>query len=259
MFDSMIRGNLLFLFAACTAAQLTTSFWLPKLKPGMEKVRFVASVVDADRDRLTLAVSPDNDTDYETLGITPGSSDTYTFASTLFEFYASDIPGATRKPSGDFAYSYKCEMQTADTEAVCTASSGPGFQRLGCNPPTDEAFSDTDTASVETNVKTRPISTTTPFKLKCGTISEAPVPSSVPVGVPVPRTAFETHEFIITAGEDKVAAAAGGAASTSSAGPTGSQTSNGTGTTASPTGAAASMKTIAPALAGLGAAVAMFL
>lgn len=258
MFDSMIRVNLLFLFAACAAAQLTTSFWMPRLKSGMERVRFVASVVDVDQDRLTLAFSPDNDTDYEALGITSGSSDTYTFASTLFEFYASDVPGATRTPSGDFAYSYKCEMQTADTEAVCTASSGPGFQTLGC-PPIDGESSDTGTASVESIVKTVPISTTTPFKLKCGTISEAPVPSSAPVGVPLPRTAFETHEFIITAGEEKLAAAAGGAPSTSNAGPTGSQTSKGASATESSTGVAASMKTMAPALAGLGAAVAIFL
>lgn len=275
----MAAATLLFLFATSVAAQLTTSMWLPKYTLKTERIRFLASVVAADKDRLTLAVTPENDTDYEALALDMGGTDTYTIASTLFEFSTSDIYGAVGPSTADYGYSYRCEMQTADTEASCTVSMGQVMGRGRCQTATYEAstwtkvwsFTETDTTGVETLVWTRPSAPTTPVPDWCSVSGIPTVPSSaLTTSAPVPRSSFGTYQIIITAGEEKISAASGGTGSTSSAGPTGSQASSGgtnsstapTGTAptgTAPTGAAAPMKTMVPALAGLGAAVAVFL
>ncbi|KAF2183468.1 hypothetical protein K469DRAFT_710633 [Zopfia rhizophila CBS 207.26] len=267
--------KLLILFAASATAQLTTSFWMPKIYLGTERISYVASVVGADQDRLTLAASPANDTDYEALGLATGSTDTYTFASTLFEYSTSEMPrNVAGASSGEYAYSFKCEMQTADAEADCTVSYGPGIARGRCNTRSIPGytstqlwtFSDTDTAGVETIVRSFPGSPNTPIPDWCNEGSDAPVPSSALINdAPFQSTYFGTYEFIITAGEEKVSATTGGVVSTSSVEPTGSQASSGgTGSTAAATGAegtgeAAPMNTVAPALAGLAAVAVFFL
>jgi hypothetical protein len=122
-------------------------------------------------------------------------------------------------------------------------------------------FSDTDTAGVETIVRTFPGSPTTPAPDYCSAGSDAPVPSSVlQFNEVLPRDSFVNYEIIITAGEEKLSATTGGAVTTSGPEPTGPQTSN-QGPAASETGngASAPMRTMVPALAGLGAAAAVFL
>lgn len=78
----------------------------------------------------------------------------------------------------------------------------------------------------------------------------------------MPRSDFGLYRFVITAGEEKLPKATTGAAVTSgSVTPTGtgSQGPAETSSQASNSSGAAPMKTVAPALAGLGAAVAMFM
>lgn len=82
--------------------------------------------------------------------------------------------------------------------------------------------------------------TTTTVPEWCGTGTEASIPSSDLIhGGPVQDSAIGTYEFITTAGDDRLTANAGRATRT--------------------LGAAMSMKAMALALAGLGAAVAVFL
>ncbi|KAL5392583.1 hypothetical protein PMIN02_006094 [Paraphaeosphaeria minitans] len=101
------------------------------------------------------------------------------------------------------------------------------------------SFSDTDAVGVETITD----------------IDDISVPSSALVETyPHAKSDFNAYQFVITAGEEKLPkVTTGGAAST------GGPASTGTDGTGTGSEGAAPMKTLAPALDGLGAAVAWFL
>jgi hypothetical protein len=119
----------LLLLAASAAGQITTSFLLPQLL-GTDRITFAASALGADKDRMTLAISPINDTDYVALGLLENVTQTYTFASTMYEFSTSklELPG-----TAEDAYFERCEMQTTATEVTCSISFGPEFGRRLCH------------------------------------------------------------------------------------------------------------------------------
>ncbi|KAF2273059.1 uncharacterized protein EI97DRAFT_436483 [Westerdykella ornata] len=274
-----MRAIYMSLLASGATASITTSFWFPVNLVGTDRITYVASVIGAASDRITLAAHPTNDPDYEALGIDTTGTLTLTVASTLFEQSVPEMTGIAGGNPKDFGQSYRCEVPSADaTAAACTGSVGQGIARLQhCATPrsarqaetvTKEwTFSDPGTQGVETIVRTFPPSPTTPVPDWCSAISDltgGSVPSSVlTTTAEVPVSEFTTFTFILTAGEEKlVPATTAGAPTSSTPVPTGSAPNSGrTGTSSSTagTGAAAPMKTVAPALAALGAAVAGFL
>lgn len=232
---------------------------------GTDKITFLASVIGADKDRLTLAISPKNDTDYTELFDNYDSSQTYTFASTMYEWSTSDFgPSTSRSSPGGYEASQHCEMQQTASEVTCTLSWGSELRRELCYDyktgtaarPRETVtqlwtYSNSETAGVETIVRTFAGSPTTPAADFCSAGEDAPIPSSeLQWEAAVPKEDFGTFTMIITAGEEKMKPTAGGAATTSGAEPTGSESGN---------GASAPMRTMAPALAGLGAIAAVFL
>ncbi|KAJ4347081.1 uncharacterized protein N0V89_011017 [Didymosphaeria variabile] len=269
------RTTLLFsLLAATACANITTSYFLPNTSYGTNRLRFVGSVINASDDRVTLAVALEDDPDY-TNNFDMRTA-TYTFGSTMFDYSTADfINRGYSESSGGNAYSLKCDFPSTASTADCTVSRGPELLKGACrwtnNSEYSEAlrserphtqlytFSDTDTAGVETIVRTlaRPNSKT-PIPGWCSSEtdrSKISVPSSALAETYQPaKSSFNQYQFVITAGEEKLpSATTGGAVSTDGSTPTGTEDSG----TGSP--GAAPMKTVAPALAGLGAAVAMFL
>jgi hypothetical protein len=269
----VMRATIVFcLLAATASANITTSYFLPNTSYGTNRLRFVASVINASDDRVTLAVDLDDDPDYTNFGILP---ETWTFGSTLFEYSTSALLNyGGSYSSGAFAQSVHCEIPSAASSADCTASNGPELVKGECvlgnytdipeNRRSAEeitqlyTFSDTDTAGVETIVRTIPGIPSSPNPKWCGTETD-PANISVPSSELVmtfqeAKSSFNQYEFIITAGEEKLpSATTGQTASTGNPVPTGTEGSK----PAFP--GAAPMKTVAPALAGLGVAVAMFL
>ncbi|KAK7184627.1 hypothetical protein DPSP01_000354 [Paraphaeosphaeria sporulosa] len=258
----------LFLLAATASANITTSYFLPNVSYGTNRLRFVASVINASSDLVTLSVDLDNDPDYSEFGIKQGN---WTMGSTMFEYSTSALMYGPSISDGGYAYSLRCDIPASS--AVCTVTRGPDLVRPSCRLanrtnigiPSEErkytqlySFSDTDSVGVETIVRTFPGFSSRPNPEWCGTetdIRNISVPSSALVETyPQARSDFNAYQFIITAGEEKLPkATTGGAASTGSLAPTGTG-GGGTGSEG-----AAPMKTLAPALAGLGAAVAWFL
>ncbi|PSN67544.1 hypothetical protein BS50DRAFT_574220 [Corynespora cassiicola Philippines] len=170
----------------------------------------------------------------------------------------------------------KCEMQTAAMEADCTYSIGTGLARARCNPPASPTsfvltnlwtFTDTDTAGVETILRTYVNSPTAPVPTWCAD-ENAPIPTSdLITPVKIPRSEYGTYELVITAGEEKLRATTGGSVSTSGPQPTGTGSEAASVATSSEaaatggagdTGAATSVRGAAPAVAGLGAAIAAY-
>jgi len=220
---------------------------------------------------MTVAIHPINDTDYEALGLATGITETITIASTLYAFSTSDRRNVAGASSGDWSYAGSCEKPTTATEAQCVVSYGPMIARGRCQTRVRSAsaytslwtFNDPGTMGVETVVRTMPGSPTTPPPDWCTAgpdITEVSVPSSELVHS-FSLSSLATYKLIVTAGEEKLRATTGGVASTPTVEPTGSQppADGSTPTPTSGSGAAAPVKTMAPALAGIGAAVAMFL
>lgn len=111
-------------------------------------------------------------------------------------------------------------------------------------------FSDTDTAGVATLVRSWPAVSPVPRPDWCGepqNSSAISVPSSALVKTEdIPKDRFTLYDVVITAGEDKI--------------PSPTQSRNEpSNSDASGSPGGAPIKTLAPALAGLGAAVAVFL
>lgn len=269
----------LILLAAGATAQVTTSFYMPLRPLGTDKVTYLGSVVAADGDRLTLAIVPNNDTNYSELIANPDKTQTYTFASTLLEFSTTDmgvsemgIATATGpREASSWGLHEKCEIPSTGSEVRCTVSYGSEIRRMMCfeteaTPrPAETAtqlwtYSNSETAGVETIIRTFPAGPTTAPPDFCSN-SDAPIPSSELEWVNSgSKEAFAPYKIIITAGEEKMKPTAGGVATTSGPEPTGAK-STGTEPTGSETdnGASAPMRTMVPALAGLGAVAAVFL
>lgn len=55
-----MASKLVLLFVASAAANYTTSYMLPGLV-GTDRIRYLGSVIGAEGDRMTLAITPDND------------------------------------------------------------------------------------------------------------------------------------------------------------------------------------------------------
>lgn len=272
---------LLSLLASTACAQVTTSYLLPNSTFGTNRLRYVASVLSASGDRVTLVANVADDPDFSALG--QFEEVTYTLAPTLFEASTSLIggrgPPSPSPPPGVSAYGYRCDIQPDATTAACTFTRGPwlaaeqcafGRTRRSRAPQTISqlwTFSEEGQKGTDTLVWTIPGSPSTLQPEWCGTtataVSEVEVPSSALVNtVDEPRSQFGYFQFVITAGEEKLASASatvGGAVKTTGATATATTTESVEESKAADSPGSAPMRTVAPVVAGMGAAVAMFL
>ena len=223
------------LLATAATAQLTTSVWLPGAP--VSGLSWVGSVIGVQNDHTTLSVSVKG---IEAIGTEYAEEmpETITVGGTTFIAYQ-----ATATES-DFTatVALQCERANGDAVPTCTMTTN------GSGPEGTIAPTDSDAAIV----------TTTMSGDMAGYLNNFPL--------------------VITAGEDKLSGAsaaatptASGAQSTGSVSPAASAKSSAasaaksnaasaasSGTTAQSTGAAAPMRSMAPVLAGLGAAAAFF-
>lgn len=261
------------LFAASASAQLTTSILGFKSNYGTEKLGFYGSVVNANNTHTTLALVYDNGTDMSNYASSP---QTWTVGPTLFEAadkraYADSRTMSDSRPD-DEDYRLRCEVPTStDASASCTATWGrvaAAFRVCQLQSPGPEStvyYTRTNTygargtysAGTETIVQTftaRPRTSTPDW---CDDETYPSTFTGVQSTQTFRRDEFAMYQVIITAGQEKLNATAGASATLSSAQPTGSQAVSGS-AVSTPTGAAAPMKTLGPAVIGLGAAMAAF-
>ncbi|OSS48839.1 hypothetical protein B5807_06907 [Epicoccum nigrum] len=220
------------LLATAATAQLTTSVWMPGAP--VSGISWVGSVVSVQNDHTILSVSMKG---IENIGTEYAAEmpQTITVGGTTFIAYEATAT------EDDFTatVALQCERANGDAAPTCTATTN------GSGPETTIAATDSDAA----------VMTTTMGGDMAGYMNNFPL--------------------VITAGEDKLSGAsaaatptASGAQSTGSASPAASANSSAaksnaasaasSGTAAPSTGAAAPMRSMAPVLAGLGAAAAFF-
>ncbi|KAF2010985.1 hypothetical protein BU24DRAFT_50425 [Aaosphaeria arxii CBS 175.79] len=235
-------------------AKLTTSIWMPN---GMDddSVTFRGSVIGANKEAVTLALA------YNEPYNASEPMATVTVAPT---FWATQTTLTDPETSGDYTYSAQCsKAPRARAGASCSYSfAGVLAHAMACADFTQQAEWTTDS-----------------YTLPAWCTEGTELPASLARDVfTLAQSEIGTYEVIITAGEEKLSAVAttGASVTPSSAQSTGSNTtptgtgsstaasaaqsgSSGTGTaTTSETGAAVPLRTMAPALAGFGAALAMF-
>lgn len=266
------------LFAASVrAANITTSYFMPKLPFDNAHVAFVASVINASDDRVTLAAALVNSLPANATELEDRRNVTLTLASTLYESSTQNLLGEdpTATPlNRESAYSYKCVRTATDAAADCTVSHGRGIALQLCDAqqydgsyPTRThtvlwtySFAETE-KGVDTILRTVPGSASTSSTMPAwcpeggadrSQFSDISVPESAMMGTfTAAADRFGAYEVVITAGMEKLPTV-----TTGSAGGAGTS-SGGVSKTGSP--GIAPMKTMAPGLAGLGVAVAMFL
>ncbi|KAH7384523.1 hypothetical protein BKA66DRAFT_528761 [Pyrenochaeta sp. MPI-SDFR-AT-0127] len=254
------------LFVATASAQFTTSFWALKVGLGTDKVGYYGSVVDANSTHTTIALLFDNGTDVSALERDNDTPWTNVIGPTVYgnrdKFNPAPTPGANRMGSGIF-----CERKLpldATAEGVCTVSYGPELAYgIQCDSNTPRSSSTryisktftysgrgTYSAGVETIVETLfyGVADTTSRPSWCTINSEDASEALVTTFAAEPEL-FATYQVVITAGLEKLDATQGAGASA----PTGSVTSS------RGTGAAAPLKTMGPAVVGLGVAAAAFI
>ena len=235
---------------ALVAADLTTSIWAPSVKDPYPRSTvststrtrgFYASVVNVNSDRTTLAVR--NIEASNPSKTVPDPNDVYTMTVGPSYFEAINTVNVDRF---NFTISAECTSSSQDAAIVCTELvTGPyDFSSIcGRDPYTGDA-------PIVTEGSSRSISEVPSFCL-----TETTVPTSYLVHTVADGEAnlsIGPYKVIITAGEEKLSATTG-ATPTNTAPP-----ATGAATTGTGTGGAGPMKTSAPLLAGLGAAMAIF-
>jgi hypothetical protein len=268
------------IFASAAAAQVTTSIWLPAAPYGEDNIQFQASVINVDGDAVTMAIGME---DKEFLS----SSETVTYhGTTAFENVVTTTD-SYGDYEGDLTVSYGCTKK--GNKPVCTYSyNGPVAWSSFCEDYTSytAVITSTETYTYDSPESTVEQIETYDYRDQvpgfCLTGSVLPDKYAIQTVEAESDTDVQTFAVTITAGEEKLSATAGatptGTASstkkTGSASATPTPSGNGNNSTSpassgSPsqssapaeqsTGAAAPMKTLAPALAGLGALVAALL
>lgn len=271
------------LFAAAAAAEVTTSMWLPG-PYSAEDVGYVASVIGANGDTVTMVLEYDDETDFSSLGYYEydNEPETITFhGSTSVE---NVVTTTDAFDGNELTISMGCEKKGSRGRAVCAYSSnGPAVYSSLCSYYSDyneivtstEVYTFDNPSSEVTQIETYDYRSYIPDYClgSASTIPESELVQTMTMG----SDYFETYQVVVTAGEEKLSATAGATPtdSAASATATGSGASSGASFTAAPSGSgsptasqssgapeqttnAAPMVTVAPMLAGLGAAVAAF-
>jgi hypothetical protein len=236
---------------ALVAADLTTSIWAPSVKDPYPRSTvststrtrgYYASVVNVNSDRTTLAVR--NIEASNPTKTVPDPNDVYIV--TVGPSYYEAVNTITDVGKFNFTVSAECTSSSQDAVIVCTeAVTGPyAFSSIcGRDPYTGDA-------PIVTEGSSRSISEVPSFCLTETTVPTSYLAHTVADGEA--NLLIGPYKVIITAGEEKLSATTG-ATPTNTAPP-----ATGAATTGTGTGGAGPMKTSAPLLAGLGAAMAIF-
>ncbi len=259
------------LLAASASAQITTSWWSPKIILSSDKVGFVGSVIDVQGDKTTISIDFDAGVDTSALSIGMGGS-----PYTIGPGYVG-VGGLDNETVGGRIYQEQhCEKSPDDDKVTCTIVYQPEFvRRIECDRETTLRSDARTETSFWINTYTLSYPARTTYQSGVTTLTETmtirPQTIQPPVSVtwcnntdftPEPSTAtftmnateYYTYPLTITAGLDKLpasATASTGVAPSSSAPPTGSGSAPGQQSTN-----VGPLQTAAPALLGLGAAAA---
>ncbi|KAF2641997.1 hypothetical protein P280DRAFT_468477 [Massarina eburnea CBS 473.64] len=260
------------LLAVAATAETTTSLWLPDSYTdfGYDDdfvESFKASVVSKSGDKVTLAIGVDPET--TTFGtrtrIYEGATPTLTWIGASSFQSASTY---TNRWSTDRTYALDCSLEES-TKALCTESTaGSNMYSSYCSYYYSYY---TATGYTTTRVITYSNPPTKVTQIETRTPATRSIPSYCKSGSTLPASLYTstytvrvvTYPVIITAGEDRLSETSASTPSDSTATPTGSQNGAGPGISDGPAAtqagnAAGPMGTLAPALAGLGAAAAIF-
>ncbi|KAH8728971.1 hypothetical protein GQ44DRAFT_823730 [Phaeosphaeriaceae sp. PMI808] len=265
------------LFVGAVTAHITTS--MPFLRSTFgTQVGFYGSVIGASDGQTTMVISYQNGTDWKALPFPEIWNQTVTVGPTMF---VVRVPTSTRTGSATFTDKYAFELQcnvataSSDRGSICTASYGLEMaQIIGCPKTLRRSISSETLRTVlRTNLYTLSEGGTSPGGMgtTVQTVIEVaptkPDPSYCSDGSYLPKTGLvetatvqiATYQVIITAGEEKLSATQGASASNSLATPTAASRSVSVSASVSgSTGAAMPLRTAAPIVVGLGAAIAVF-
>jgi hypothetical protein len=273
------------LFAATVAAEITTSIRLPSGPTGGDKYQYSASVVAVDGDKTTMAIAMAFDGEIE---YSSAMTETITIGgSTWLE--SSYI--TSMKDDADYSYSVGCSLPANTRESLTCTYSENGAYLVSAYCETESIWGAPSTETYEYTYTTDefgPASVETIVETYGGDVSNMPdictsgastFPESIAVQTVTLKGTYARYmDVVVTAGEEKLGASAGATPTSSGARSTGSatgtssvsfttSTASGSGSSTAPTdapaapestNAAAPMITMAPALAGLGVAMAAF-
>lgn len=278
----MARFTTTLLFATTAAAQasnITTTAWMTKFA-GSDKFGYVASVMGADAQHMTLSLDFDADTNRTALHI-GGDGGNYTFGPSSYTVNWPMTMYDLTPSGGDMNVQIQCTQPAqSDDGAQCTGILGDGYARFArCN---EYQTTRTDRPNLTNSSTSYPhtygtglwgsggVETVTlNFTYSPQTETTTPawctsdeVPASIlTIEAPSPVESFAVYQIVITAGQEKLSAYSGVVSATGS--PTASAGSGITSASATvtgapeSTGAADKINAVVPALAGMGIAVVM--
>lgn len=277
------------LFAALASAQatnITTTAWMTNIAD-TDKYGYVASVLNADAEHMTLSLDYDSAADLDALHL-GGPGGNYTFGAngfTLRQVMDRYVP----QPEGDMNVAIACSRPAqTDADVTCSVTIGDGYARLAfCNEYQTTKTQDRGPRTLSTQFPhtygtgiwgeggTETVTRLNTFSAQTETTTPAwctsdDVPESV-LTTSLTTTAgeFAVYQIVIYAGQEKLSAYSGDVAVTSSAsGSTGSvpAATAGSGSAAASatqsappesTGAAGTINAMIPALAAAGVAAIM--
>jgi hypothetical protein len=266
----MTRLTATLLFAALASAEYTTTVWMTKIA-NSDKYGYVASVIGADAQHMTLSMNYDNNTNKTALQV--GDYDgTHTFGPSMFEL-RQDMTNFVPTATGAVDITIQCTRPAnEDDEVPCTQINGDGYARFAnCGQintrPLPENITSSYTHEYGTGIwgssGTETITMTINYPTSRRTATPAwctsdEVPDEAMIfPTMVSANQFAVYQVVVTAGEEKLSAYSPTAAQSTAAGsqPTASATS--TAAVATFTGAAGKVNAMVPALAGMGVAAVM--
>lgn len=263
-------------FAALASAQtanITTTAWLTKFA-GSDKYGYVASVINADDQHMTVALDADSDADVDSLHI-GGFVGNFTLGREASSFTVKEsVRRAAPTPTTNMYIQVACTRPAQqDDDVTCESVYGDGYARLGwCN----EQVTRTDRQQPPNSTTTYPHTygsgiwggpgseiitqkfeyplvrqTTTP---EWCTSDEVPA-SALSRSHTTSAAEFGIYQIVIHAGQEKLSdfTAKGTPSATASAGGSASTAASATQSTATgSTGAAGKVHATLPAIAGMG-------
>ncbi|KAJ4989944.1 hypothetical protein SVAN01_04591 [Stagonosporopsis vannaccii] len=280
------------LFAALATAQttnITTTAWMTNFA-GSNKFGYVASVINADAEHMTLALDFDATTDKDALHL-GGPGGNYTFGQSQFTLQQA-MTRYQPPPPGDLNVAVACSQPAqTDADVTCSGTLGDGYARFAfCNEYQTTGTQNREPRTLSTQYPhtygtgpwgeagTETVTRIDTFTYRTDTTTPAwctsdDVPESVlTTGFTTTAGEFAVYQIVIYAGQEKLSAYSGDAAqistaspstgsvpgATASAGSSGSAVASAT-QSAPPesTGAAGKINAMVPALAGVGVAAIM--
>ncbi|KAF9694197.1 hypothetical protein EKO04_007883 [Ascochyta lentis] len=287
----MARLSATLLLAALASAEYTTTVWVSKLG-NSDKYGYVASVVNADAQHVTMMLDFDSSTNTSALNL-GGFGGNYTFGPSSF-ILNQQLTQLVPEITGDSNLRVQCTQpaQGQSNDVVqCTQTNGDGFARFfRCNedlttqiqsrlPNITSTYLHTYGTGLWGSSGVETITWTLNFPEQAETTTQAwctsdEIPASA-LTIPFTDKAgqYAVYQVVVTAGQEKLSAYSGPSVAlstitsasngtvpgtTASAGSSGSVIASPTGS-APPesTGAAGKINAVAPALAGLGVAAVM--